>query len=729
MAQGDSLGTCPLRDAAKGLPPPLPEIGAGSEAGKGNMIESTTPDAGDEKTYVIGIDTGGTYTDGVLMEAGSRHLLSTAKHLTTRQDLSLGVTDVLNSLDIPDPSAVSLVGISSTLATNSIAEGKTRDVGLALVGYDEELLEEYDLDGNFTARDFAHFRGGHDSQGKQKDALDLRGITEWAKANAHEFDAFAVSSYFSPLNAEHEELAADAIYRATSKPVVMGSQLSTQLNSVTRATTAAVNASLVSVMQDFIEAVRRALQAKGIDATLMIVKGDGSLMPYTDAIRRPVETIVSGPAASAIGGYYLCNRPSGLMIDVGGTTTDMALIEESSVDVADQGARVGDVETAVKTARIRTACVGCDSWVHYERDGRGLIVGPERVVPLCRMADQFPAIGEQITRLHRIPEEQRQWTDVEFWILRRVPTARRQEHLSEKQRALVSVLEEHGPMSVTALMRELKVHHPVQLQAAPLLRQGYIEKGGLTPTDLLHVQGRMDKWDLDAAREGLAHAAFLFDLSPEEVQDKAFEFIAANIAEEVIVFLAGRDAQRLPEQIDGTWGRWFFEEFLSDKNRLVSVKLISHFPTVGLGAPAEVFIEAVARKLGSELVIPEHHEVANAIGAVAGSIMIEREALLFVQEGDESRSYRVHVAGEQKQFDKEENARKYARSRVTELALEGADAAGAYEPDLSVSVETEGSVERYIAQAVGNPDLSESFGEYHGRQSDEDPHREPEPAE
>jgi N-methylhydantoinase A/oxoprolinase/acetone carboxylase beta subunit len=218
-------------------------------------------------------------------------------------------------------------------------------------------------------------------------------------------------------------------------------------------------------------------------------------------------------------------------------------------------------------------------------------------------------------------------------------------------------------------------------------------------------------------------------MSEEDVEQKAFEFIAANIAEEVIVFLAGRDAERLPEQIDGTWGRWFFEEFIADKNPLLSVKFTSHFPTVGLGAPAEVFIEAVADKLGSELIIPEHHEVANAIGAVAGSIMIEREALLFVQESEDRRTYQVHVAGQQKQFDKEENARKYARTRVTELALEGADAAGAYEPELSVSVETEGSVERYIAQAVGNPDLSESFSQNHDSEPEEDTQREPEPAE
>jgi N-methylhydantoinase A/oxoprolinase/acetone carboxylase beta subunit len=239
------------------------------------------------------------------------------------------------------------------------------------------------------------------------------------------------------------------------------------------------------------------------------------------------------------------------------------------------------------------------------------------------------------------------------------------------------------------------------------MRQGYIERAGLTPTDVLHVQNRLDRWDVEAAQWGVDHLASLAETGDEDVAQGVFEFIAATIAEEVIVFLAGKHAKRLPGQIDGTWGRWFFEEFLSEKNPLISVKLHSHFPTVGLGAPARFFIEHVAEKLGSALIVPEHHEVANAIGAVAGSIMVEKQALMFVQETENRRAYTVHVAGDDKRtFEKESQARDYARRRAEELAVEGAQAAGAHDPDVSVVVETEGSVDRYIAQAIGNPDLS-----------------------
>ncbi|MCF8037217.1 MAG: hypothetical protein K9K62_10125, partial [Desulfobacteraceae bacterium] len=93
-----------------------------------------------ETNYVVGIDTGGTYTDGVLMDYHTREVLASGKTLTTREDLAQGVVSVLKSLNIKDPARVKLVGISSTLATNSVAEGKARDVGLILIGYDRELV-------------------------------------------------------------------------------------------------------------------------------------------------------------------------------------------------------------------------------------------------------------------------------------------------------------------------------------------------------------------------------------------------------------------------------------------------------------------------------------------------------------------------------------------------------------------------------------------------------------
>ena len=88
--------------------------------------------------YVIGIDSGGTFTDGVLMQYGSRRVVSTAKSLTTREDLKKGVIKVLEKLHLKKDYKIKLVGISSTLATNSVSEGKARKVGPPLMGYDKD---------------------------------------------------------------------------------------------------------------------------------------------------------------------------------------------------------------------------------------------------------------------------------------------------------------------------------------------------------------------------------------------------------------------------------------------------------------------------------------------------------------------------------------------------------------------------------------------------------------
>ena len=285
--------------------------------------------------YVIGIDTGGTFTDGVLLDYESRKVISAAKSLTTREDLKNGVIKVLKKLNIRDDFNIKLVGISSTLATNSVAEGKARKVGLLLIGYDKELVESYGLDEKMSTEEISYFEGGHNAQGVELAKLDKAGIKDWISENEGKVDAIAISSYFSPLNPEHEEEAFKIIQKYSSVPVVMGHQLSTKLDSVKRAATASINASLVAVMQDFIEAVQHSLRELDIKAPLMIVRGDGTLMPYPDAVQKPVETVLSGPAASAIGGRFLSRNGSSLVIDMGSTTTGMALVQDSRVVVSE----------------------------------------------------------------------------------------------------------------------------------------------------------------------------------------------------------------------------------------------------------------------------------------------------------------------------------------------------------------------------------------------------------
>jgi N-methylhydantoinase A/oxoprolinase/acetone carboxylase beta subunit len=330
------------------------------------------------EALVLGIDTGGTYTDAVLLEYYSRRVLATHKSLTTRRDFSIGIEAVIDGIHIEDPGAIRMVSVSTTLATNAIAEGKGKRVALLLVGYDPELIANFKMEARFATPTYYYVRGGHDVYGREKEPLDLAALLETVSRVKGKVDAIAISSYFSPLNPEHENRAYEAVQRVTELPVVLGSQLSTKLGSVERATTAALNASLLAVLQDFIVAVRRAMERRQIDAPLMVVRGDGTLMSAEFAARTPVETIHSGPAASAIGGRFLSRLDDALVVDVGGTTTDIALIEGGQVTIGEEGARVGSTRRRCKpptccrlawaaTATLRSA--GTTSGWRWGRSG------------------------------------------------------------------------------------------------------------------------------------------------------------------------------------------------------------------------------------------------------------------------------------------------------------------------------------------------------------------------
>src|SRR5512143_211238 len=340
---------------------------------------------------VLGIDTGGTYTDGVLLDYRTRRVLATHKSLTTKRDFSVGIERVIEGIHIEDPAAIKMVSISTTLATNAIAEGKGKRVALLLIGYDPELIASFKMDAAFATPHYFFFRGGHDLYGREQAELDLPAILAKVSEIKGQVDAIAVSSYFSPLNPEHENRVFKAVSGVCDLPIVLGHQLSTKLGSVERATTAALNASLLAVLQDFVIAVQRAMERRKIEAPLMVVRGDGTLMSDEFAARTPVETIHSGPAASAIGGRFLSNLDNALVVDVGGTTTDLALVVNGAVTISETGATVGEYKTSVQAAHLLSIALGGDSHLALNRE-RELAVGPERVMPLAHLAHQYPAI-------------------------------------------------------------------------------------------------------------------------------------------------------------------------------------------------------------------------------------------------------------------------------------------------------------------------------------------------
>ena len=671
-----------------------------------------------QSSLVLGIDTGGTYTDAVLLEYESRRVLASEKSLTTKRDFSIGIEKVIDGIHIEDPGAIRMVSISTTLATNAIAEGKGKRVALFLIGYDPDLLATFRMEGQLATPNFFFYDGGHDLYGREKKPLDLPGILAKVAEIRGKVDALAVSSYFSPLNPEHENRVGRALASVCDLPVVLGHQLSTRLGSVERATTAALNASLLAVLQDFIIAVRRAMERREIVAPLMVVRGDGTLMSDEFAARSPVETIHSGPAASAIGGRFLSGLDGALVVDVGGTTTDIALIEEGQVTVSEEGATVSDYKTSVRAANLLSIALGGDSHIRLGRE-KEIHVGPERVTPLAYLAWKHPRVAKELKALAMRPWAQATPDWLEYWFLSREP----HESLltSSRSRELVGFLRD-GPRAVPEILKHLQILHVGQIGIEELVRQEVVGKAGLTSTDLMHIEGRYEVWDgQTSARAWKVFCQFQFK-EPDELRQAVWTKMSEMIVHAVLTFLSERplalgDRQRSLDGADADMARWFFYNSLYQTHPTLETTIRLRVPMIGIGAPAGIFLPDVARALHTDLILPDHFEVANAVGAVAGSVMVEEELLIYPKlsrDGLEVFGYYVAVraadlaTGEQRyEFEELGEALAHARALGHDRALGAAIRSGADDPQVTITELTDGlDTYRIRAKAIGNPRLT-----------------------
>jgi N-methylhydantoinase A/oxoprolinase/acetone carboxylase beta subunit len=657
---------------------------------------------------LLGIDTGGTYTDGVLLDERTREVVATTKTLTTRHDLAECMLAALDALLPEDPRRISLASISTTLATNAIAEGKGRPIALFLLGYDPDLVKKFKFEDHFATSRYQYFQGGHDLNGEEQAPLDVEGLRTQAARLSPQVEAFAVSGYFSPFNPVHEEIASQIITEATGRPVVLGHQLSSRLNSVQRATTASLNASLLSILAAFMGAMQQALDKRGVMAPLMVMRGDGALMSASAAKGRPVETVHSGPAASAIGGRVLAGLDRGLVIDIGGTTTDLAMVDGGRVRIREQGTTVGRYHTAVRAADVRSIGLGGDSVIGFNPEGR-LTVGPQRVTPISYLAHILPTVGQDLkVRSHSFAQNSA-LENAEYWFLQREPGAPVE---NDRAREVISMLRQ-GPMPLREILERLTLIHPLQFDGEGLLRQEIVGCASLTPTDLLHLTGEFAPWDAGAAEIAATMAARLAKCTVKELTDRVMALMAEAIVAEVVSFLSQQTLRRQPERMSlDDLGVWLFEESLYPRDPYLRSKISLKVPIIGIGAPAAIFLPRVAELLHTDLVTPPHYHVANAVGAVTSSVTVTQEAWIYPRlHGVNVVGYYAQAGHEHRRFSRLEDAVDYARQALKAQVLAAAEAAGAADPHLEMEQLPDGAESyRLRALAMGNPRLGEATG-------------------
>ena len=655
-------------------------------------------------TLYLGIDTGGTFTDGVLLDPVSRSVVRKAKVLTTHQDLRICIRGILDELKIEDSAAIHLVSLSTTLATNAIVEGKGRPAALVLLGYDPELVQKFGLHDSFATDTYFYVDGRVDMEGREQVPLDEEGVGRLAEDMRGKVEAFAVSAYAGQMNSSQEERAAEILSGLTGMPVVQGNHLSSRIGSIQRATTASLNAALLGDAYEFIGAVRAMLAARQIHCPLIVVRGDGSLAAAEFVAGRPVEIIHSGPATSAIGGRFLAGVENALVVDMGGTTTDLALIEKGRTILNDGEATVGSYRTSVRTIRARSFGLGGDSLIRFDPRG-GMSIGPERVIPLSYLGATYPQVKADLLAWLDQGNFVQRSNRVEYWLLRREP---KQPMRNPRAQRVIELLRE-GPRRMQELLKKVGTMSPALVDAELLIRQEIIERACLTPTDLLHASAEFTPWDTETALRVVTAAGEARGETPEGFIAAARSWMTRKISAEIVQFLSGcpvaEDSLNIKHR---DLGIWLFDQNLHPANKFLGSEIRLQVPMVGIGAPAASFLPAVAEALHAQLIVPEHYEVANAVGTVVADVVVRHEAEVTpFLAGTSIAGYAVRGYGGHKEFENREDALVFAREMLSRRALEEARQAGAKAPELDLVEEDQSDgIVRLAVTAFGRPEGS-----------------------
>jgi len=348
----------------------------------------------------IGIDVGGTNTDAVLMD--ERRVLAEVKTPTTA-DVTGGIVSALRGLIADggvEAAQVQGVMIGTTHFTNAVVEAKrlmpTAAIRLGLpatqalppmVDWPDRLREAL---GNHAF--LVH--GGHEFDGREISALDpdeLRRVAE--DIGARRIRSVAISSVFSPVNTEFEQRAAEIVGEELPEAAISLSHEIGRIGLLERENATIMNACLRDLAVHIVEAFHAALAEFGIEAPVYLSQNDGTLMSVDYAERYPVATFASGPTNSMRGAAFLSGILDCAVVDIGGTTSDVGVLQHGFPREASIAVEIGGVRTNFRMPDVFSFGLGGGSLV---RDEGGLTIGPDSVgYELTRRALIFG--GEDLT--------------------------------------------------------------------------------------------------------------------------------------------------------------------------------------------------------------------------------------------------------------------------------------------------------------------------------------------
>ena len=346
---------------------------------------------------IIGLDVGGTHTDVVLLNKNG--IQRDLKVPTTPADLYQSVWTALTAVtDGIDATAIQRIVLSTTLTTNAIAQNKVAPVAMIVSGGPGIDPEHYR-----TNPHYYKVSGAIDHRGREIAPIEPDQIRSLARdLQKKNIGQIGVVGKFSVRNPSHEHQICELLDGMFDK-VFLGHHISGALNFGRRIATTYLNAAVYPIHKEFYAAVMQSLKKRGLDLPIRLLKADGGNMKFSASIDYPIQTVLSGPAASVMGALPFASlQTDTLVMDIGGTTTDMAVLISRAPVLNPVGIALGSHKTLIRSLETHSIGLGGDSAVKIV-DGR-LRVGPERLGPAIAYGGDGPTPTDALAVMGEIED-------------------------------------------------------------------------------------------------------------------------------------------------------------------------------------------------------------------------------------------------------------------------------------------------------------------------------------
>ncbi|HSO61105.1 MAG TPA: hydantoinase/oxoprolinase family protein [Desulfobacterales bacterium] len=349
---------------------------------------------------IIGLDVGGTHTDVVLLD--NTGLLREVKVPTDASDLFRSVFKGLDAVtEGVDTGAIRRIVLSTTLTTNAIIQETIPPVGMIVSagpGIDPEHFR--------TNPHYACVKGSIDHRGREVEPVRPEEILAAAALfRKNGIRQVGVVGKFSVRNPAHEVQMGELLRDSFDK-IFLGHRVSGSLNFARRIATTYLNAAVYPIHKAFFDAVLNSLSAKGLRLPLRLLKADGGNMTLEASVDFPAQTILSGPAASVMGAVAMAaGDEDAIVMDIGGTTTDLAVLIGRAPVLDPYGIAIGPYRTLIRSLETLSIGMGGDSAIRL-RNGR-LTVGPDREGPAMLFGGRVPTPTDALAVIGDIAHDER----------------------------------------------------------------------------------------------------------------------------------------------------------------------------------------------------------------------------------------------------------------------------------------------------------------------------------